>query len=707
MTKTSQSAEGTTQNATWELNRHRNSKPFKLHSEYNPAGDQGEAIKQLVAGLNKNKPEQVLLGVTGSGKTFTMANIIQESQRPAIIMVHNKTLAAQLYVEMKGFFPENAVEYFVSYYDYYQPEAYIAKTDTFIEKDSAINDQIDMLRHSATISLMDRRDVIIVTSVSSIYGIGSPDTYHEMSIHLEAGVDFGRDTLLKNLVDMQYTRNDIEFARGTFRVRGDVVDIFPPYSDRFAVRVEFFGDEIETIQEFDTLTGKKTDAEMDFANIYPNSHHATPLNIIKRATEQILKDLDKRVAEFKSIGKDLEAQRLEQRTRCDVEMMLETGSCKGIENYSRYMEFREAGTPPSTMFHYLAKDCVLFVDESHVSVSQIKAMYAGDRARKLSLIEHGYRLPAAADNRPLMFEEWDKLRPQTIYVSATPAPFELERVKGEVVEQLIRPTGLLDPICEIRPVTNQVDDIINEVNKMSSAGKRSMIITLTKKMAEKLHEYLRDMDIKCMYIHSDTDTVERINILKMLRDGVIDVIIGINLLREGIDMPECAFLGIMDADKEGFLRSETALVQMIGRVARNQDGRVVLYADKVTNAIERSMSETARRRKTQEEFNKKHGITPQTILKTSSGVFDEMLAGKNKKQKGQPKKLILKDLSPKELNRIINATKLEMLEASSNLEFEKAARYRDTLEELHAELGTREEIKGINDTSNSNSGTST
>jgi excinuclease ABC subunit B len=654
---------------------------FAMQSGYQPAGDQPQAIEKLINGLNRGEKDQVLLGVTGSGKTFTMANIIQKLQRPAIIMAHNKTLAAQLYGEMKAFFPNNAVEYFVSYYDYYQPEAYIAKTDTYIEKDSMINEQIDLLRHSATISLMERRDAIVITSVSSIYGLGSPEIYRQMSIELICGAQQGRDNLLMDFIRLQYKRNDVEFARGSFRVKGDIVDLIPSYSDEVALRIEFFGDEIENMYQFDPLTGKKF-AKIDRIRVYPNAHYATPIEIIRNCVERIKEDLKIRLAEFNNQGKFVEAQRLEQRTKYDMEMLLEVGICKGIENYSRYIDNRNAGDPPSTLFHYLPKDAIVFVDESHASLPQLRAMYAGDRSRKTNLVEYGFRLPSALDNRPLTFEEWDALRPQTIFVSATPAPLELDKTQGVVVEQIIRPTGLLDPVCEIRPVAKQVDDIINEVAKIKLMGLRVMVMTLTKKMAEDLHEYFGEIGIKSMYMHSDTDTLERIQIIKMLREGKIDVLIGINLLREGLDVPECGLVAIMDADKEGFLRSETALIQIIGRAARNSEGRVILYADKQTKSIDRAISETNRRRKIQEDHNIANGIVPKTIIKSVDSGF-ESIFGKSQDDQLQ-ETIVQKALEkPEKIEDTIAMLKKQMQKAAQNLEFEKAAQLRDQIHKLY------------------------
>ncbi len=655
---------------------------FKLHTDYSPAGDQPTAIHDLVQGINAGKQDQVLLGVTGSGKTFTMANIIQATQRPAVIMAHNKTLAAQLYAEFRDFFPENAVEYFVSYYDYYQPEAYIAKTDTFIEKDSAINEQIDLLRHSATRSLIERADTIIISSVSAIYGLGSPEFYKQMRLQFEVGQNFAREYIVDQLVRLQYKRNDMDFARGSFRVNGDIIDIFPAYCEDYALRLEFFGDEIEAIHEIDALTGQKVESATQ-VTLYANSHHATPIETVRGIIPTILEDLKIQVDYMEKIGKPVEAQRLNQRTRYDMEMMLELGSCKGIENYSRYLDGRQIGDPPTTLFHYLPENALLFVDESHVSTPQIRAMYAGDRSRKNMLVEHGFRMTSAFDNRPLKFEEWDEKRPQTVFVSATPAPFELERA-GSVVEQIIRPTGLLDPECEVRPAGEQVLDVINEIHKNTAAGMRTIIIALTKKMSEHLNEYLGELGIKCKYIHADVETIDRIQILQALRSGDIDVIIGINLLREGIDIPECGLVAIMDADKEGFLRSEMALVQIIGRAARNSAGRVILYADKITNSMKKAMDETARRRKLQIAHNTANGITPTTINKAITGVFDEIFGKENAKMKNFDKDI--ENMLPKELEEMIKIAKKEMKKAVHNFDFEKATEMRDKIKVMSLKM---------------------
>ena len=595
---------------------------FKLVSEFEPKGDQVKAIPELVAGINSIERDQVLLGVTGSGKTFTMAKIIEQTQRPALIMAPNKTLAAQLYSEFKSFFPDNAVEYFVSYYDYYQPEAYVARTDTFIEKDSSVNEQIDRMRHAATRAILERDDCIIVASVSCIYGIGSVETYTAMTIDLKQGQEIETRTLMQQLVQLQYTRNDLAFQRGSFRVRGDTIELFPAHYDDTAWRFEFFGDEIESITEFDPLTGR-SNAEKASVRVYANSHYVTPRPTVTSAMEGIKKELKSTLKIFESEGKLVEAQRIAQRTEFDLEMMAASGFCNGIENYSRYLTGRAPGEPPPTLFEYLPENALLFMDESHVSVPQIGAMSKGDFNRKTTLADHGFRLPSCIDNRPLKFEEWDAMRPQTVHVSATPASWEMERTGGVFTEQVIRPTGLLDPPVEIRPVSgkthNQVDDVIDEVRKVAARGYRSLVTTLTKKMAEDLTEYMTDQGIKVRYMHSDVDTLERIEIIRDLRLGKFDVLIGINLLREGLDIPECAFVGILDADKEGFLRSETSLVQTIGRAARNSEAQVVLYADRITGSMKRAMDETERRRARQEAHNLEHGITPQTVLR---GVAD-------------------------------------------------------------------------------------
>jgi excinuclease ABC subunit B len=652
---------------------------FKVISDYKPAGDQPAAIDELVKGITQNERDQVLLGVTGSGKTFTMAHIIERTNKPALIMAHNKTLAAQLYSEMRAFFPNNAVEYFVSYYDYYQPEAYIPRTDTYIEKDASINEQIDLLRHSATRSLLERRDVIVVASISCIYGLGSPELYSKMTITLEKGKNYSRQDLIKQLVELQYQRNDVDFSRGSFRVKGDIVDIFPShYADR-AWKLSFFGDELEELTEFDPLTGEKF-AKLEQAVIYASSHFVTPRPTVDQAIKKIKVELKQRLKEFEAASKLLEAQRIEQRTNFDLEMLIESGTCKGIENYSRYLSGRKEGQPPPTLFEYLPPDALLFIDESHVTVPQIKGMYNGDRARKMSLVEHGFRLPSALDNRPLKFAEWDAMRPQTIYVSATPGKYELERTGGVFVEQIIRPTGLIDPPCVIKPVSTQVDDLIAEVNEQIKKNGRTLVTTLTKKMAEDLTEYMKELGIKVAYLHSDILTLERVEIIQELRKGEVDVLIGVNLLREGLDIPECTLVAILDADKEGFLRSETSLIQTIGRAARNVEGKVVLYADVMTNSLKKALSETDRRRKIQQEYNDKHGITPATVKKSLTEILNSVY-----EQDHHTMPLELREeevLTGKALKKHIEKLRKEMITAASNLEFEKAAKIRDEIKQL-------------------------
>ncbi|ABK43220.1 Excinuclease ABC subunit B [Magnetococcus marinus MC-1] len=659
---------------------------FELISDYQPCGDQPQAIEKLVAGLREGRKDQVLLGVTGSGKTFTMANIIQRLERPAVILAHNKTLAGQLYGEMKSFFPNNAVEYFVSYYDYYQPEAYVPRTDTFIEKDSSINEQIDRMRHAATRALLTRQDVIIVASVSCIYGLGSPESYAAMSLKLEVEQEIEQREIMRKLVAMQYQRNDIDFQRGTFRVRGDTLEIFPAHEDARAIRVELFGDVIDRISEVDPLTGENF-GPAPHASFFPASHYVTQRSTIVRAVEGIKAELKERLESFNQQGYLLEAQRLENRTRQDLEMMQELGYCTGIENYSRFLTGRQPGEPPPTLFEYLPENALLFVDESHVTVSQVRAMYRGDRSRKSTLVEYGFRLPSAMDNRPLQFEEWEQMRPQTIYVSATPALWELEQAQGQVVEQIIRPTGLMDPPVEIRPVEHQVDDLIHEIKKVIATGYRVLATTLTKRMAEDLTDYLVDLDIKVRYLHSDIDTLERMEIIRDLRLGAFDVLIGINLLREGLDIPEVGLVAILDADKEGFLRSETSLVQTIGRAARNVEGRVILYADKRTGSIERALAETDRRRAIQQHYNEQHNITPQSVVRGVADLMGEMTGGDSTSKsaaKGRGKQVAalqepVVPLHGKALEKRIRALEKEMHDAASALNFEQAALFRDQI----------------------------
>lgn len=660
---------------------------FKIHSKFKPAGDQPSAIKQLVQGLEEKKENQILLGITGSGKTFTMANVIEKLQRPTLIMAHNKTLAAQLYGEMKEFFPDNEVGYFVSFYDYYQPEAYIPKTDTYIEKDSAINEQIDRLRHVATRSLFERRDTIIVASISCIYGIGSPEFYSKMVLRVKTNERVSRQKFLNQLVDLQYQRNDMAFERNSFRVRGDTVDVYASHFEDRAWRINFFGDEIDEISEFDPLTGEIFYKLNDVA-IYPSSHYVTPTDTLHGALKHIKTDLAIRLEQFEQQNKLLEEQRLKQRTTYDMEMMLTTGTCKGIENYSRYLTGRQAGEAPPTLFEYLPNDALLFVDESHVSVPQIDGMYKGDFARKSVLVEHGFRLPSAMDNRPLKFSEWEGFKPQTIYVSATPGKYEMAKCEGKVIEQIIRPTGLLDPPCEVRPAKTQIDDLIGEVKKVKEQGFRTLVTTLTKKMAEKLTEYLSEVGINVVYMHSDVDTLDRIEIIQDLRKGKYDCLVGVNLLREGLDIPECALVAILDADKEGFLRNETSLIQTIGRAARNSEGRVILYADKETNSIKKSLAETNRRRKIQMEYNEKHGIIPTTTHKPLGSALANLYSNKKfnlKESAGVEIFEIIADAKRGDLTSLdkkIDSLKKEMLEHATNLDFEKAAKARDQVKEL-------------------------
>ncbi len=649
--------------------------PFTINSPFAPAGDQPAAIGALVSGLNNLEKNQVLLGVTGSGKTFTIANVIQSVQRPAIVLAPNKTLAAQLYSEMKSFFPKNAVEYFVSYYDYYQPEAYVPRSDTFIEKTASINEQIDRMRHSATRALLEREDVIVVASVSCIYGIGGVETYSEMTLELRKGMSLDRTQLLRRLTELQYKRNDIAFVRGTFRVRGDVLDIFPSHFDERAWKISFFGDDLEEIVEIDALTGERFE-KLDKVIVYPNSHYVTPGRTIQQAIKQIQFDLKVRLEEFRLENKLLEAQRIEQRTTFDLEMLAATGSCAGIENYSRYLTGRAPGTAPPTLFEYLPDNALLIIDESHVAVPQLGAMYKGDRARKTTLSDYGFRLPSCKDNRPLMFEEWEAMRPQTIFVSATPGPFELEQTQGVFIEQVIRPTGLIDPKCEIHPCDLQVDDLIHECKLTVTKGYRILVTTLTKKMAEALTDYLNEAGLKTRYLHSDIDTLERIEIIQDLRLGKYDVLVGINLLREGLDIPECGLVAILDADKEGYLRSKTSLIQTIGRAARNVDGRVILYADRITKSMEAALAETDRRREKQIHYNEQHGITPTS---TKRDLAQSMEAdGKG----AAAEKVIEMHLDATKLAKQIADLEKKMRKAAGDLDFEKAAEFRDMLKQL-------------------------
>ena len=647
-----------------------NNHEFKLKSDFDPAGDQPKAINDLIEGINKKEKDQVLMGVTGSGKTFTMAHVIKTLNKPTLIMAPNKTLAAQLYGEMKEFFPENAVEYFVSYYDYYQPEAYVPRSDTFIEKESSINEQIDRMRHSATRSLLERNDVIIVASVSCIYGIGSVETYSQMTINLKKGDNISQHKLIRQFTELQYKRNNLNFSRGTFRVRGDVVEIFPAHYENAAWRINFFGDEIEEIYEIDALTGKKLN-KLDQIKLYANSHYVTPKPTLNQATKQIKEELKIRLNQFYKENKLLEAQRLEQRTNHDLAMIQAAGTCPGIENYSRYLSGRNPGEPPPTLFEYLPKNSLVFADESHISISQIGAMYKGDHSRKLTLSEYGFRLPSCLDNRPLKFDEWEMFRPQTIYVSATPGEWELDKTNGVFVEQLVRPTGLIDPKIIVKPTSNQVDDLIDECKKEIKKNHRILVTTLTKKMAESLTEFMHEANLKVRYIHSDVETLERIEIIRDLRLGKFEVLIGINLLREGLDIPECALVAVLDADKEGYLRSKTSLIQTIGRAARNVEGKVILYADKITTSMQYAIDETNRRREKQLFFNKKNNIEPKTIQNKISDILSDL----NDDNKKEEKKLMKHVKSIPELEK-------EMRAAASNLEFEEAAKLRDIINRL-------------------------
>lgn len=653
-------------------------KMFKIHSQYKPSGDQPEAIEKLVEGIGKGLKHQVLLGATGTGKTFTMANIIERVQKPTVVLAHNKTLAGQLYSEFKELFPENAVEYFVSYYDYYQPEAYVPSSDTFIEKDSSVNDEIDKLRHSATASLSERKDVIIVASVSCIYGLGSPVDYENLVISLRPGMQKERDEVIKKLIEIQYKRNDISFTRGNFRVRGDVLEIFPASSSENAIRVEFFGDEVERITEINTITGEIL-GRRNHISIFPASHYATTEENIKRAVGTIKEELKERLKYFESENKLLEAQRVEQRTNYDIEMLEEMGYCNGIENYTRHINNVPAGGRPYTLLDYLPKDFLMFIDESHVSVSQVRGMFNGDRSRKQTLVDYGFRLPSALDNRPLRFEEFENVINQVVYVSATPGPYEKEHYEN-IAEQIIRPTGLIDPPISIRPVENQIDDLMKEIREVTLRGQRVLVTTLTKKMAEDLTFYFRNSGIKVKYLHSDIDTLERMEIIRDLRVGKFDVLVGINLLREGLDLPEVSLVAILDADKEGFLRSETSLIQTIGRAARNVDGKVIMYADKITGSMERAISETERRRAIQSEYNEKHGIIPQSVKKDVRDIIQATTAAEETaeyKVEAKPYE---------DLRLYLIELEKEMMTAAENLEFERAAEIRDEIKKLSKNL---------------------
>lgn len=651
---------------------------FILKSDYTPKGDQPDAIKKLACGIKEGKAHQILQGVTGSGKTFTMANIIQEVQKPTLVLAHNKTLAYQLFTEFKEFFPDNAVEYFVSYYDYYQPEAYVAATDTYIAKDSSINDEIDKLRHSATMSLFERRDVIIVASVSCIYGLGDPEEYRKLVLSLRPGQEISPEEVMKELIERQFVRNDFDFSRGTFRRRGDVLDIFPAGNEEKAIRVEFFGDEIDRISEFDSLTGKVT-SHISHGYIYPASHYATSAEKAAAAITTIKEELKERLVELENENKLVEAQRLEQRTNYDIEMLEEIGFCSGIENYSRHLSQRQPGSRPYTLIDYFPDDFMLFVDESHVSIPQVGGMYEGDRSRKQNLVDFGFRLPSALDNRPLKFPEFEKLIKQTIYVSATPGPYEMEKTGGKVIEQIIRPTGLLDPLIDVRPVENQIDDLIENIHQIIDKNERVLVTTLTKRMAEDLTDYLSENGIKVKYLHSDIKTIERSEIIRDLRLGKFDVLVGINLLREGLDLPEVSLIAILDADKEGFLRSETSLIQTIGRAARNSKGHVIMYADKITRSMKKAIDETERRRKIQTEFNEKHGITPTTIKKNIAEIIQVTKSTENVEE-------VKEEFSQEQIENIIINLETEMYKAAEELDFEKAAQIRDQIAKMKREF---------------------
>ena len=649
---------------------------FKLVSEYKPTGDQPKAVAELVDGLDSGYPKQIMLGVTGSGKTFTMANIIAEANRPALVIAHNKTLAAQLYSEFKEFFPENAVEYFVSYYDYYQPEAYVASTDTYIEKDAQINEEIEKMRHSATASLLERRDVIIVASVSCIYGLGSPEQYREQTLSLRVGLEYDRDEILRKLVDIQYERNDVNFHRGTFRVRGDSIEILPASASERAIRVEMFGDEVDRIAEIDIVTGHVLGLR-NHVSIYPNTHYATDPEYMETAIAAIEEELEQQVAYFKAENKLIEAQRIEQRTRYDIEMLREVGFCTGVENYSRPLAGREPGSTPNTLLDFFPEDFITFIDESHVSVSQIGGMYAGDRSRKENLVDFGFRLPSALDNRPLRFDEFEQKTGQTIYVSATPGPYEREHSQ-RIVEQIIRPTGLVDPEVEVRPVQNQIDDLLNEIQIRTEKDQRVLVTTLTKKMAEDLTDYLKSVGVRVRYLHSEVKTIERMEILRDLRQGEFDVLVGINLLREGLDLPEVSLVAILDADKEGFLRSETSLIQTIGRAARNADGRVIMYADNMTPSMRAAIDETERRRGIQDAYNQANGIVPKTVIKSIRAVIEATM----EVEQTEDFVAVKPELSAKEREKRIRILEKEMKAAAKALEFEKAAALRDEIRQL-------------------------
>jgi excinuclease ABC subunit B len=654
---------------------------FKLHSEKKPAGSQPKAIQQLIDGINRGDAAQTLLGITGSGKTFTVANVIQQTQRPALIMVHNKTLAAQLYAEMKELFPENAVEYFVSYYDYYQPESYIPKRDVYIEKDSSVNEQLDMMRHSATINALERRDVIVVASVSCIYGIGNRENYTSMRMQLKVGDNIPMQNLADQFITLQYERNDIAFDRGKFQIKGDTVELFPCHLENTGIRIEFFGSEIEQITTFNAVTRQKY-SKLDEVMIYPNKLFATPKNVIIGAVQKIQADLELEVKALIDAGKTMEAHRLRQRTEYDLEMLVTTGMCKGIENYSRYIDGRKVGEPPATLFSYMPKDALLFIDESHITIPQIRAMYAGDRSRKTNLVEHGFRLRSAYDNRPLKFEEWNAGRPQTVFVSATPSEFEIEHSNGVVVEQVIRPTGLLDPIIEMSPASTQIEHLCVEVEKLIAKGGKILALTLTKKFSEKLTDFFIDRGFKTAYLHSEIKTIERVQIINSLRSGEIDIIVGINLLREGIDIPECSLVAILDADKEGFLRNETSLIQMIGRAARNQEGRVIIYADKITDSIKKAVKITQERREMQIEYNKQHGITPTTVIKEIKTMIDAIM--------GDDKELFdiskLEKMTPKQVRKLLADLTKQMKHAAKDWDFNRAEELRLQIKVINAEM---------------------